>query len=251
MTFIYNNPIKFNIPQLSFRQSSPVQIRQGIPFSDGFTSNPLNDNYGTKAQIEAEIKSNPRIQEILKEYKIPAKVNMAELEKLQKGHLKDTRIVAAQIYSSLPQELKQSVNLPQLQEAAMFHDYGKVLIPDAILNKTGKLNEKEQKIMQLHSEFGYELLKNKGLNNETLNLIKYHHQTPTGEGYPIVDNDFKYGLTSQILNVADKYTALREARSYKDAMTHNQALDVIRVDVDSGIVSKEVFNALQKGVYLN
>jgi len=251
MTFIYNNPIKFNIPNLSFRSNSTIQTPLGIPFSDGFTSNPLNDNYGNKAQIEAEIKSNPRIQAILKEYKIPAKVNMAELEKLQKGHLKETRIVAAQIYSSLPQELKQEINLPHLQEAAMFHDYGKVLIPDSILNKAGKLDGKEQEIMQLHSELGYELLKNKGLSKETLNLIKYHHQTPNKNGYPIINDDFEYGLSSQILNVADKYAALREKRSYKEPMTHEEAIEIIRTDVDSGLISEEVFNALKKGAYLN
>ena len=44
-------------------------------------------------------------------------------------------------------ELKQGINLPHLQEAAMFHDYGKVLIPEKILNKAGKLNENEQEII--------------------------------------------------------------------------------------------------------
>lgn len=249
MTFIFNSPIKFNTPQLSFRSNQSVQIPQAIPFSDAFSSNPLNENLSTKALIEAEIKTNPRIQDILKEYKIPAKVNMAELEKLQKGHLKDCRIVSAQIYSALPTELKQEINLPHLQEAAMFHDFGKVLIPDKVLNKAGKLNNEEEEIMHLHSELGYELLKNKGLSNETLNLIKYHHQTRAGDGYPQLDQSFEYNLSSEILSVADKYTALREQRSYKDAMSHEEALDVIRADMEAGLVSEVVYNALKKGVY--
>lgn len=249
MTFIFNTPIKFNTSQLSFRSNQSVQTPQFIPFSDGFSSNPLNETLRTKALIEAEVKTNPKIQEILKEYKIPAKINMAELEKLQKGHLKDCRIVSAQIYSALPSELKQGINLPHLQEAAMFHDYGKVLIPEKILNKAGKLNENEQEIMHLHSELGYELLKNKGLSNETLNLIKYHHQTRAGDGYPQIENGFEYNLSSEILSVADKYTALREQRSYKNAMTHQEALEVIRADVGAGLVSEEVFRALEKGVY--
>lgn len=249
MTFIYNTPLKFNIPNVSFRSNPTINISQGVPFSDSFTSSPLNDNFNAKVLLEAEVKSNNRIQEILKEYKIPAKINMAELEKLQKGHLRDTRVVAAQIYSSLPQDLKQEVNLPQLQEAAMWHDFGKILIPDKILNKAGKLDEKEQEIMQLHSELGYELLKNKGLSDDTLKLIKYHHQTSTGNGYPIINEDFEYRLSSEILNVADKYTALREKRSYKDPMSHQEALAVIREDVEAGLISEEVYNALRKGVY--
>ena len=103
--------------------------------------------------------------------------------------------------------------------------------------------------MHLHSELGYELLKNKGLSNETLNLIKYHHQTRAGDGYPQIENGFEYNLSSEILSVADKYTALREQRSYKNAMTHQEALEVIRADVGAGLVSEEVFRALEKGVY--
>ena len=89
------------------------------------------------------------------EYDLPVKVNIEELEKLKQGHMKDTRIVSAQIYSSLPAELKKEVSLPELQEAAMLHDYGKVLIPDSILNKKGRLNDDERKIMELHSELSY------------------------------------------------------------------------------------------------
>ena len=56
----------------------------------------------------------------------------------------------------------------------MLHDYGKVLIPKEILNKKGALTPEEKQIMELHSEFGYELLKQQGVKEEVLNLIKYH-----------------------------------------------------------------------------
>lgn len=184
--------------------------------------------------------------EILKENKIPLRVNMKELEHLQKGHLKDTRIIAAKMYSALPQEMKKEVNLSDLQQAAMFHDFGKVLIPDSVLNKAGMLDTNERKIMQQHSELGYELLKSKGLNENTLNLIKYHHQSPTGSGYPALDNNFEYSIPSQILSTADKYSALREERPYKAAMSKEQALEIIKEDMENGLIVPEVYEALEK-----
>lgn len=248
MTFIYNFPVKLNIPNVAFRSGSVTKIPYGTPTQDSFSTNPLYDKFGSKVEIETLARTNPRIQEILKEHNLQVKVNTEELENLKQGHLKDTRVVAAQIYSSLPQEMKQELNPSEIQQAAMFHDYGKVLIPNSILNKAGKLTDEEKEIMQLHSELGYELLKNKGLSENTLNLIKYHHQTPTGEGYPKVASDFVYGIDTQILNAADKYSALREKRSYKDAMSREDALNIIKEDADKGLISQEVYNALQKAV---
>ena len=186
--------------------------------------------------------------ELLKSNHIRLDVNIRALEKLKHGHLMDTRVTAAKIYSALPQNLKSEVNLMDLQQAAMLHDFGKVLIPDKILNKNGKLTDKEKEIMKLHSELGYELLKEQGVNENVLNLVKYHHQTPDGNGYPEITNDFKPDISSQILATADKYSALREKRSYKDAMTRDEALAVIQEDVTNGLIAPEVYKALKNSV---
>ena len=247
MNFIYNTPIKLNFPNLPFR-STTVQRPAFKPVSDGFASNPIYDNFGTKEQIEAIAKTNPKIQQILNENKIPLQVNIEELNKLKQGHMNDTRVVAAKIYSSLPAELKKEVDLPSLQEAAIFHDYGKVLIPNSILNKAGKLNENEREIMELHSELGYELLKNKGLNNKTLNLIKYHHQNLNGNGYPVKDANYEYDLSAQILTAADKYSALREKRSYKNPIAKYEAFEIIAKDVNNGNLSQDVYTAMIRGL---
>ena len=248
MNFNYNFPIKLNIPNIPFRSTTVVPKPQAQPIHDGFATNPIYENFGTKEQIEATVKANPRIQELLTEHNIPLKVNVEELEKLKKGHMKDTRVVAAQIYSSLPAELKKEVSLPNLQEAAMLHDYGKVLIPNSILNKAGRLDADEREIMELHSELGYELLKNKGLSEKTLNLIKYHHQNLNRNGYPIAKKDFEYGIDAQILSTADKYTALREKRSYKNPLGKYEAFEIIAKDVNDGRISQDVYTAMIKGV---
>lgn len=243
MTFIQSIP--FNISNINFK-SSPVRVADVAVFSpkvDSFSTNPLYDKFSL--DIETVAKANPNIRQILKENNLGIKVNTKELEALKKGHLKETRVVSAKIYSNLPKELKSEINLPTLQEAAMFHDYGKALIPEKILNKTTELNEAEQRVMHLHPELGYELLKDTGLDKRTLGLIKYHHQTADGAGYPVIGKDFEYGLDLEILNTADKYSALREERSYKPALSHQEALTEIRKDVDKGLVSEEVYRALE------
>lgn len=248
MSFNYNFPVKINLPHIPFRSTTVVPKPQTQPIKDGFATNPIYENFGTKEQIEATAKSNPRIREILAEHDLPVKVNIEELDKLKQGHMRETRIVAAQIYSSLPAELKKEVSLPHLQEAAMLHDYGKVLIPNEVLNKAGRLDANEREIMELHSELGYELLKDKGVSEKTLNLVKYHHQNLNGNGYPAKKKDFEYGIDAQILSTADKYTALREKRAYKNPMGKYEAFEIIAKDVNNGNISQDVYTALIRSV---
>ena len=170
MTFTFNLPVKINIPSIPFR-STAVPNRNSIkPLSDGFSSNPIYGNLDSREQIEATAKQNYKIQSLLSEHNLPLKVNLEELENLKQGHLKETRIITAKIYSSLPDELKKDVDIACLQEAALLHDYGKVLIPKDILNKKGKLTYEERKVMELHSELGYELLKNKNINDDIIEI---------------------------------------------------------------------------------
>ena len=163
-------------------------------------------------------------------------------------HLTATRVLAAKIYSALPKDLKSEVNLSDLQQAAMLHDYGKVLIPKELLNKKEALTPEEKKIIELHSEFGYELLKQQGVSENVLNLIKYHHQKPDGSGYPKCDSNFEHSISIEILKTADMYSALTEERAYHNACTKEDALSIIQKEVESGNISKEVFEALKKCV---
>ena len=98
--------------------------------------------------------------------------------------------------------------------------------------------------MQLHSQIGYELLKNSGFNEKVLNLIKYHHQNLHKNGYPYIEKDFDFGLDCQILSIADKYTALREERCYKNTFGKYEALEIIAKEVNKGLISQDIFTAL-------
>ncbi len=249
INFNYNINSGFNLPeQTSFKRNAGRYLQGAIGQTDKYIANPLRDKYGTKTEVEAAIKSNPRIQQILNEHHLHAFVNETELEKLRKGHLQNTRITAAKIYSNLPENLKKEINLQELQEAAMFHDYGKILIPDNILNKKGKLSKNEWAIMRRHSELGAELLKNKDLSPRTIELVKFHHLNGMGSGYPSPDKTYRHGLDTEVLTLADKFEALMEERSYKSAMSRNEALGILENDVKSGLISPEVFDALKKSV---
>ena len=250
MTFIPQILNNYNISPVLFRATATPNIQtsgQNLR-KDSFNSNPLYDNFVDKNKLTQLAKSNPNVMDILNKNEIPLKINAKELEELKNGHLLDTRITAAKIYSALPKEMKAEVNLMDLQQAAMLHDYGKVLIPDKILNKQGKLTDSEKKVMELHSELGYELLKQQGVNQNVLNMVKYHHQTPQGDGYPSIDQDYSSDISTQILATADKYSALREKRSYKDPLSREEALDIIKQDVEAGTIMPEIFEALTKTV---
>ncbi len=201
--------------------------------------------FATEAYLQTALMTNPQIKVILKEMNAPVKLNLKVLQELKDNHSKETRDIAAGIINNLPKALKQHVDVKAVKDAAYLHDFGKVLIPSDILNKSGKLTAAEKEIMHRHSELSYELLKNSGLDNKTLNLIKYHHQNASHTGYPKVPADFFADLNLQILTAADKYSALIEPRVYKAAMDNEQALSIIYKDVAKGDLHPFVFKALK------
>lgn len=250
MTSIYNNfniNTGFKLPQINFRGKTEVYNPQTISNGDSYTSSPINERYWSKTAIEASAKSNPKIMGILNKYNLPLELNEKELESLKTGHARNTRITAAKICSNLQPEVKNNINLQRVQTAALFHDIGKVFLPNKILNKAGSLTEKEREIVQQHTELGAELLKSMNIDEETRNIIKYHHQNITGNGYPNL-KDTEYNTEMMIVSLADKYEALREKRSYKDAMSRDEALAVIEQDVVEGTIPRELFEALKASV---
>ena len=233
----------FNHLQLNNIKSAPIIFRANVSRIKDFGLFEKQDifengnKYVSESIVKSAIQKNPNILKILRENNLPVNINVKELEALKSGHMKDTRVIVAKMHSSLPNELKQEVNLQDLQNAAMCHDVGKSLIPEKILNKKGKLTSEEKEIMDLHSELGYEILKGSGLNKNTLEIIKYHHQTLAGAGYPKVDAKYECPKSVQILNVADKYSALTEERAYKKAFSREDALNIISEDVKNGKIA--------------
>jgi len=213
-----------------------------------FTSNQNGDSFQITSPerlfnenaIHNMIANNTELKKLLAENKLPVKLNMKELQELKNGHCKDTQEIAAKISKNLPVALRDEVNIKALKEGALLHDFGKVLIPPEILNKNGKLTEEEHKIMKLHSDIGYNLLKNTVQDPEVLALVRYHHANK------INPDNFVPDINLQILNLADKFSALTENRVYKKAFTPQQALTIIYRDVQKGDVHPFLYNALAK-----
>lgn len=211
--------------------------------ADTFESTSLN-RFTTETAIRKMIESNNKVKNIVKDYNPNLNLNMDELRELLANHATDTQNITKGIINNLPFSLQTKVDAKAIEDASYLHDLGKVLIPPEVLNKPGRLDDKETKIMHTHSELSYEMLKNSGIDDKTLKLIRNHHQNAKRTGYPWVDKNFNADLNLQILSIADKYSALTEKRTYKEPMSPKQALTIIYQDVKDGKLHPFVFKAL-------
>ncbi len=124
--------------------------------------------------------------------------------------------------------------MSDVEMSAPLHDVGKINIPDAILQKPGKLTPEEYEIMKTHTTAGKKILDQaistmQGENylKEARNMAAYHHEKWDGTGYP----EGLYGevipLSARVMAVADVFDALSSKRCYKDAMPLDKALGII------------------------
>ncbi|HEX4931533.1 MAG TPA: diguanylate cyclase [Gemmatimonadaceae bacterium] len=114
---------------------------------------------------------------------------------------------------------------------AILHDVGKVGIDAAILNKADRLTADEWVLIKQHTIAGVELLADVGLPEDVIHIIRSHHENWDGSGYPDGLRGERIPLWARIVCVADVYDALTSERSYKRALSHADAMEVMRRDV--------------------
>jgi putative nucleotidyltransferase with HDIG domain len=107
---------------------------------------------------------------------------------------------------------------------AYLHDVGKVRIPHEILNKPGKLTREEREMMERHTLYGLELLEGIDFPWDIRPLIRWHHEKCDGSGYPDRLRDDAFPVAAQIIGIVDVYDALTSTRSYRAAMSVEDAL---------------------------
>jgi len=116
-----------------------------------------------------------------------------------------------------------------IEASAPLHDIGKIAIPDAILNKPGKLQESEMAEMRKHAQYGYDMLADS--NSEMLKLgalvALTHHEKWDGSGYPNGLAGDKIPLAGRIVSLADVFDALMSRRSYKEPFPFEKTLGII------------------------
>ncbi|MCR8633746.1 HD-GYP domain-containing protein [Paenibacillus radicis (ex Xue et al. 2023)] len=117
--------------------------------------------------------------------------------------------------------------LRALSQGTIVHDVGKINIPDAILNKPGRLTPDERAIIEQHPRKGYEMCRTLGFMKEELEIIRSHHEKWDGTGYPDRLKGEQIPLLARIVAVSDVYDALTSTRSYRKAWTHTEAIDFL------------------------
>ena len=120
-----------------------------------------------------------------------------------------------------------------LRKAAQLHDIGKLGIHEDILNKKNSLSASEWDVIHKHPEVGEEILKPVFPDTQMLSVIRSHHERYDGKGYPDGLKGDQLNIFAQIATVADAYDAMVSARSYKTALTKEEAL--VRIKECSGM----------------
>ncbi len=103
--------------------------------------------------------------------------------------------------------------------AGLFHDIGKLLIPETIIKKPGKLTDEEYKIIKTHSKLGYDLLKKKNADMHVQYAALMHHEKCDGSGYPLGITENQIDWVAQIVTIADIYEAMTAKRVYRGALS--------------------------------
>ena len=114
-----------------------------------------------------------------------------------------------------------------LNQASKLHDIGKVIIPDSVLLKPGRLNHNEYDIIKLHLKVGYQMLSTIDYYKPVAEIMKYHHEKYDGTGYPYGLAGDEIPLLSHIMIVADAFDAMTSNRIYQKRKTFQEALNEI------------------------
>lgn len=122
-------------------------------------------------------------------------------------------------------------SLRHLVTCAYLHDVGKIMIPNEILQKNGKLTDEEYEIMKTHTTHGYDICMKYNELRKYAKIVRAHHESFDGSGYP----DGLYGnqipFEASIIKVADVYDALTRKRQYKKGFLQSDAFKIMIDDV--------------------
>jgi putative two-component system response regulator len=121
-----------------------------------------------------------------------------------------------------------------LRKGALLHDIGKISIPDALLDKPGRLTPEEFEIIKAHPCQGVHIVEPLHSLRETLPLIRWHHERLDGQGYPDGHCGEQIPLLVRILSVADVYDALSSSRPYRQPIPQALSLEMLRENALAG-----------------
>ena len=163
-------------------------------------------------------------------------------DKCTGNHVRNTasyvRLILEQMQKKgLYPDILTDAYIEDVVSSAPLHDVGKIQVPDALLNKPGKLTDEEFALMKQHTVAGGEIIDSaieqvadasSGYLNEARKLTVYHHERWDGKGYPCGIKGEEIPLSARVMAMADVFDALVSRRSYKEGFPVDKALSIIR-----------------------
>ena len=234
-------------------ENSPIYIKRGYDLgATDFIGKPFDANMvlrrsanaillGAKQRRMTSIVSN-QIYEREKSSKLMINIlsHIVEFRNGESGlHVLHIQTITEMLLRQLVQKENNRYALSKEQirmitTASALHDIGKISIPDEILNKPGRLTAEEFAVIKGHSMAGANMLselpldqKEEPLVNTAYEICRWHHERYDGGGYPDGLKGEEIPVSAQVVALADVYDALTSERCYKDAYSHEKAIEMI------------------------
>jgi len=128
----------------------------------------------------------------------------------------------------------------ELPIAGLLHDIGKIGIPDYILNKPDSLTNEEWLQVKKHPIIGSNLIESIGKTDTLASVIRQHHERIDGKGYPYGLKGDEISMNAKVLSVADSFDAMTSNRPYRQKMSNEKALDILKKNAGTQWDSKIV-----------
>lgn len=141
------------------------------------------------------------------------------------GHIRRVQTGAVALARALG--VNDDLTVQALEAAALLHDTGKIAVPEHILNKPGKLTPAEFEKMKLHAPIGAEILSSIDFPYPVVPIVRHHHESWDGTGYPDGLKGTEIPLGARILSVVDCFDALTSDRPYRRRMSDNEAIKIV------------------------
>ena len=141
------------------------------------------------------------------------------------GHIRRVQIYASGLAKAMG--MKSEVEVQAIEAAALLHDMGKLAIPEHILNKPGKLTPAEFEKMKRPASIGAEILSAIDFPYPVVPIVRHHHESWNGSGYPDGISRTDIPLGARVLSVVDCYDALTSDRPYRPKLPDEEAIQIL------------------------
>jgi len=195
-----------------------VALPVALDLRRGAQSRPLAGDLATVELVRSE-------EEFLGSHVRALMVSLAEKDEYTEGHSRRVALRAVQVGEELG---LSPLRLRELATGGLVHDIGKLSVPNSILKKPGRLSDREFDVIKRHPEIGFRMLLDLGFSKGVAQVVLDHHERLDGTGYPRGLSGPAMTLEARILAVCDVYDALVSNRVYRDAFSHESALEILR-----------------------